>query len=301
MNFGNLKLNDKIKSDLSAAVDNGKLSHAVLLTGGTKKERRDLSVLLAQALLCEKENKPCLKCDTCKKIKNNVHPDVNLTISDEKSIQTFLSAEDIRELKNRASLKPNEAEFQIFIFIFEGTKVNIWQQNAILNIIEEPPPTARFIFAAKSKDVFKGTVLSRLTVYQISPESGVLAGDKLNPKVISASKDAVNALIEKNEYLFLASVSGIFQKSRSSSDRLNFKDLALNIAWTLRNALVGDYLGYNDETSKAIAEKYDKDALIKMIEILTKAENDADESANLNILSCALTIDIFGAAEKYGA
>ena len=42
MNFGKLQLNDEVKRRISSAVSSGTLSHAVLLTGGTEKERKEL-------------------------------------------------------------------------------------------------------------------------------------------------------------------------------------------------------------------------------------------------------------------
>ena len=59
MNFGKLQLSDEFKRSLSSAVDKDAFSHAALFTGGTVKERKDASILTAQALFCgEKGEKP---------------------------------------------------------------------------------------------------------------------------------------------------------------------------------------------------------------------------------------------------
>jgi DNA polymerase III gamma/tau subunit len=116
MNFGKLALNEEIEKKLSAAVDSGTLSHAVLLTGGTEKERKELSILLAQAVFCSNEPKPCLKCDICKKVKAGNHPDIFI-VSGEAGKQRSIKIDTIRDIRARAHIMPNEAPFQIFIIL----------------------------------------------------------------------------------------------------------------------------------------------------------------------------------------
>ena len=178
MNFGKLQLNEEVMKRLSSAVDSGTLSHAILLTGGTEKERKELAFLISQALLCDAENKPCLKCESCKKIKSGNHPDIIVT-EGEAGKQKSIKIDTIRSIRSRAYVVPNEAPFQIFL-ILEASGMGEEAQNALLKILEEPPATARFILASRSRDDFRQTILSRVTPFAISEDSGQAAGEKEN-------------------------------------------------------------------------------------------------------------------------
>lgn len=279
MNFGKLQLNEEVKKRISAAVDSGTLSHAVLLTGGTEKERKELATLLAQALLCENTNNPCLKCNSCAKIKSGVHPDV-ITISGEAGKIRSIKIDDIREIKRRAYIVPNESPFQIFI-ILEASGMGDEAQNALLKILEEPPATARFILASRSRDDFKQTILSRVTAFAISEDSGQAAGEKENPKASAAAKDILEALLTKNEYKIILS-TGALEKNRK-----NFKAALEKIIITLRNAIVSRYTRYegdDKEITAKLAASFSDRVMMDIQECLKNLIADADRNANENLL-----------------
>lgn len=279
MNFGKLQLNEEVKKRISAAVDSGTLSHAVLLTGGTEKERKELATLLAQALLCENTNKPCLKCNSCAKIKSGVHPDV-ITISGEAGKIRSIKIDDIREIKRRAYIVPNESPFQIFI-ILEASGMGDEAQNALLKILEEPPATARFILASRSRDDFRQTILSRVTAFAISEDSGQAAGEKENPKAAAAAKDILEALLTKNEYKIILS-TGALEKNRK-----NFKAALEKIIITLRNAIVSRYTRYegdDKEITERLASSFSDRVMMDIQECLKNLIADADRNANENLL-----------------
>lgn len=287
MNFGKLQLNDNIKSKLSAAVDSGTLSHAVLLTGGTSKDRKSLAVHLAQAMLCGKSEKPCLKCDTCRKIKNSAHPDIIMT-EGEAGKQKSIKIDTIRDIRNRAYMMSNEAPFQIFI-ILEASGMGDEAQNALLKILEEPPETARFILAARSRDDMKQTILSRVTAFAISEDSGHAAGEKENPKAAKAAEDIIKALLTKNEYKIVLS-TGALEK-----DRKAFKAALEKMLLTLRNAVVSRYTAYNGEdmeTVMRLSSAFSDRQLLEMQNTLKTLTADADKNANENLLLTRLSMGL---------
>lgn len=287
MNFGKLQLNEEVKKKLAASVDSGTLSHAVLLTGGTEKERKDLAVLLAQALLCEADEKPCLKCVSCKKIKAGIHPDVSIT-QGEAGKPLSIKIETIREIRSRAYIMPNEAPFQIFI-ILEASGMGEVQQDALLKILEEPPQTARFILTTRSRDDLRQTILSRVTAFAVSEDSGQAAGEKENPKAAQAALDILTSLLSRKEYQIILS-AGALEK-----DRKRFKSALEKMILLLRDAAVfpyKPYVGDNEKLVAGLAGTFTQAQLLAMQDELKTLIADADKNANENLLLTRLAMGL---------
>ena len=292
MNFGKLQLNEEVARRLSAAVDSGTLSHAVLLTGGTEKERKELSILLAQALLCTNQPAPCLKCDVCKKIKNGTHPDI-IIVSGEAGKQRSIKIDTIRDIRSRAYIMPNEAPYQIFI-ILEASGMGEEAQNALLKILEEPPATARFILASRSRDDFRQTILSRVTPFAISEDSGQAAGEKENSKAVKAAEDIFSALITKNEAKIMLS-TGALEK-----DKKNYKAALERMILMFRNSIISKYRTDSEVniTEKKFADAFSEKEIINMQNVLKTLLSDADKNANDNLLVTRLVIELVACIDR---
>ncbi len=292
MNFGKLQLNEEVKKKLSSAVDSGTLSHALLLTGGTEKERKELSLLLSQALLCKNSPTPCLKCNTCKKIKSGIHPDVIIT-EGEAGKQRSIKIDTIRDIRSRAYIMPNEAPFQIFI-ILEASGMGEEAQNALLKILEEPPATARFILASRSRDDFRQTILSRVTPFAISEDSGQAAGEKENSKAVKAAEDIFSALMTKNEAKIMLS-TGALEK-----DKKNYKNALEKMILMLRNSIISKYRTDSDIniTEKKFADVFSEKEIINMQNVLKTLLSDADKNANDNLLVTRLAIELVACIDR---
>lgn len=292
MNFGKLQLNEEVKKKLSSAVDSGTLSHAILLTGGTEKERKELSLLLSQALLCENSPTPCLKCNICKKIKSGIHPDV-ITTEGEAGKQRSIKIDTIRDIRSRAYIMPNEAPFQIFI-ILEASGMGEEAQNALLKILEEPPATARFILASRSRDDFRQTILSRVTPFAISEDSGQAAGEKENSKAVKAAEDIFSALITKNEAKIMLS-TGALEK-----DKKNYKAALERMILMFRNSIISKYRTDSEVniTEKKFADAFSEKEIINMQNVLKTLLSDADKNANDNLLVTRLVIELVACIDR---
>ena len=292
MNFGKLQLNEEVKKKLSSAVDSGTLSHAILLTGGTEKERKELSLLLSQALLCENSPAPCLKCNICKKVKSGIHPDVIIT-EGEAGKQRSIKIDTIRDIRSRAYIMPNEAPFQIFI-ILEASGMGEEAQNALLKILEEPPATARFILASRSRDDFRQTILSRVTPFAISEDSGQAAGEKENSKAVKAAEDIFSALITKNEAKIMLS-TGALEK-----DKKNYKLALERMILMFRNSIISKYRTDSEVsiTEKKFADAFSEKEIINMQNVLKTLLSDADKNANDNLLVTRLAIELVACIDR---
>lgn len=284
MNFGKLQLSDEFKRSLSSAVDKDAFSHAALFTGGTVKERKDAAILTAQALFCgEKGEKPCLKCVSCKKVKAGIHPDVTV-VSGEPGKPRSIKIDTIRDIRNKAYILPNEAPFQIFI-ILEASCMGEESQNALLKILEEPPETARFILAARSRDDLRQTILSRVSEFQLNDESGQAAGEKENQKAAAAGRKILEAAAERNEFKIILGTAPL------EKDRKAFKAAAETMALTLRNALISNYKAdaVTDELTGRLSKAFTPGEILKMQNLLKTLYSDADKNANENLLITRLS------------
>ncbi len=157
MRFEGFAGNEQAKVLLSAAVDSGRLPHALLIEGPAGSGKRMLAHLLAKAAVCTAEEKPCGACAQCLKAQTG-HADISILQGDGSA--KSLSVAIIRELREQAAVVPNEASHKVAI-ITNADCMNVQAQNALLKILEEPPPYMLFILTAKSRTAFLPTVQSR--------------------------------------------------------------------------------------------------------------------------------------------
>ena len=88
----------------------GVCSHAYIIDGADGVGKKEFALEAARAMLCSEKNKPCGYCKNCLMALSGNHPDI-FVIGNEKTA----TIDEVRRLIVRASLKPNQAEKQIFI------------------------------------------------------------------------------------------------------------------------------------------------------------------------------------------
>ncbi len=132
------------------------LPHAVILTGSG--EPLASARYLAAAMLCRSNgDRPCLRCAACRKVLEDIHPDVR-TVQDESRKE--LSVETVRQLRQDVYIRPNEAERKVYLFA-DAEQLNERDQNVLLKIVEEGPAYAAFVFCAGSSAELLPTIRSR--------------------------------------------------------------------------------------------------------------------------------------------
>lgn len=157
MGFESLLGNARLKENLTGAVRRGRISHFYLISGPEGSGKRTLARLLAAAALCQGEEKPCLRCNACRKAMGDTHPDV-ITVTDpeHKSVAVRI----IREARDSVFIRPNEGEKKVYIFPQE---MGIEGQNALLKILEEPPAYGVFLLLSTNPEALLPTIRSRCT------------------------------------------------------------------------------------------------------------------------------------------
>ena len=130
-----------------------RLSHAYIVSGG-------FAETLAMTAVCSSDNAaaPCMNCSHCNKASRHIHPDI--IVVDKLPDKREIVIEQIRALKKDVIVVPNEAEKKVYI-INDADSMNISAQNALLQILEEPPVRVVFILVTENPAILLPTVRSR--------------------------------------------------------------------------------------------------------------------------------------------
>lgn len=165
MSFDRLLGNEQLKSNLSRSLEKGHISHFYLISGPEGSGKHTLARLLAAALVCRSEHRPCLSCPACRKAMDNTHPDV-ITVDDpeKKTVTVGL----VRNARADIYVRPNEAERKVYIFP-RAQDMGLEGQNALLKVLEEPPEYGVFLLLTDNPQKLLPTVRSRCTELKMLP------------------------------------------------------------------------------------------------------------------------------------
>ena len=161
----NLHGQSQAEAALRSAAARNALSHAMVLTGGA--DRLAAARFAAAALECTAgEGRPCGLCNACRKVAQDIHPDVTTVRDpDHKNI----AVEIIRDLRADAYVRPNEGRRKVYIFP-DCALLSEQGQNILLKIVEEGPPYAAFLFCAESAAQVLQTLRSRCVEVKLRAE-----------------------------------------------------------------------------------------------------------------------------------
>jgi DNA polymerase-3 subunit delta' len=147
--------NSTLERAVRRAAEQGRLSHAIVLSGDGGLT--DATRFIAAAHVCEGTDRPCLRCRHCRKVLEGIHPDVSVIRDTE---HRELTVDAVRALRQDVYIRPNEAARKVYI-IADSRQLNERDQNVLLKIVEEGPPYAAFIFCTDSPAALLETVRSR--------------------------------------------------------------------------------------------------------------------------------------------
>ena len=147
--------NSTLERAVRRAAEQGRLSHAIVLSGDGGLT--DAARFIAAAHDCEGTDRPCLRCRHCRKVLEGIHPDVSVIRDTE---HRELTVDAVRALRQDVYIRPNEAARKVYI-IADSRQLNERDQNVLLKIVEEGPPYAAFIFCTDSPAALLETVRSR--------------------------------------------------------------------------------------------------------------------------------------------
>lgn len=156
--------NSTLARRLRRAAQGGALPHAIIFSGSG--DRMAAARFAAAAMECQAEGgRPCLQCRQCRKVMEDIHPDVQ-TVQDPDHRE--LPVDLLRSLRQDAYIRPNDGAAKVYIFP-DCDALNQRDQNVLLKLVEEGPGYAAFLFCAENPGVLLPTVRSRCVELAVRP------------------------------------------------------------------------------------------------------------------------------------
>jgi DNA polymerase-3 subunit gamma/tau len=143
---------------LQNAIEGNRIHHAYLFSGVRGVGKTTTARILAKALNCIKgpTTEPDNECTMCREITEGIDMDVR-----EIDAATYTGVDNVRELRDVSQFQPARDRYRIFI-IDEAHMLSTASWNALLKLIEEPPPHVIFMFATTEMHKVPQTILSRV-------------------------------------------------------------------------------------------------------------------------------------------
>ena len=187
MGFDTLLGNDRLKQNLSQSLARGHISHFYLLSGPEGSGKHTLARLLAAAALCRENRRPCLTCHPCRKVLEGNHPDF-ITVEDpeHKNIPVRM----IRDMRDDVFIRPNESDRKVYMI---HQDLGVEGQNALLKILEEPPPYGVFLLLTDNPEKLLPTIRSRCTELKLQPLAPEVLAEALSRRFPQASGEELAA------------------------------------------------------------------------------------------------------------
>ena len=126
----------------------GTMTHAWLITGPPGSGRSIAALCFAAALQCTSDGVPgCGECRACTTTMAGTHADVRRIVPEGLSI----GVDEMRNIVQIASRRPGTGRWQI-VLIEDADRLTEGAANALLKVVEEPPPSTVFLLCAPSVD-----------------------------------------------------------------------------------------------------------------------------------------------------
>ncbi len=168
---------EHVTEPLQRALANNRVNHAYLFSGPRGCGKTTSARILARALNCEKgpRPEPCGECLSCVDLARGGPGSIDVIEIDAAS---HGGVDDARDLRERAFFAPVSSRYKIYI-VDEAHMVTTQGFNALLKLVEEPPPHVKFVFATTEPDKVIGTIRSRTHHYPFRLVPPKVLGDYL--------------------------------------------------------------------------------------------------------------------------
>jgi len=158
--FKEFVYNEHIVFVLQAMLEENMMPNGIMFSGIRGIGKTTLARLVAKTLNCQEypAKEPCNKCESCLAANDNLHPDIR-----EIDGATHGNIDDIRKIIDEIQTAPMVGSKKIFIIDEAhnlGRSTASW--DALLKVLEEPPPHILWVFCTTQKNKIPETIKSRL-------------------------------------------------------------------------------------------------------------------------------------------
>jgi len=242
-NFAEVIGQDHVTAPLRQALRSGQVNHAYLFSGPRGCGKTTSARILARILNCAQNTEqtptdtPCGVCPSCVELARGGPGSLDVVEIDAAS---HGGVDDARELRERATFAPARDRYKIFI-LDEAHMVSPQGFNALLKIVEEPPPHIKFVFATTEPDKVIGTIRSRTHHYpfrlvppdvlvpyldQLCATEGVPVGSGVLPLVVRAGGGSVRDTLSVLDQLIAGAGEGGLEYA-GAADLLGYTQASL--------------------------------------------------------------------------
>lgn len=224
---------EQVTKPLMNALDLQQIHHAYLFSGPRGCGKTSSARILARSLNCEKgpTANPCGECRSCTDLIPNGPGSLDVI---EMDAATHGLVDDARDLRDKALFAPVQSRYKVYI-IDEAHQLGPAAANALLKIVEEPPPYVIFIFATTEPEKLIATIRSRTHHYQFR----LVAPEILASHIESIAKKEGITLEEGVMQLVVRSGSGSVRDSLSALGQLFGGAVSSNVSYDMSLDLLG--------------------------------------------------------------
>jgi DNA polymerase-3 subunit delta' len=204
--------NERVKILLRRILEARRVPGAMLFSGEDGIGKKLFALELARALNCRAPQgvEGCGSCPACTRIakfnypqntdsddwKSIVwtdHPDVGMVVAPKRVLQV----DQMRLIEREANYRPYEGKARLFL-IEDAHKLNEQSENALLKILEEPPPTSHIVLLTSRPGMLLPTIHSRCQLVRFSPLSAQeIETHLLQNKLASAADARIRAKVAR--------------------------------------------------------------------------------------------------------
>lgn len=225
------------QTDITTALKNQilheRIGHAYLFTGTRGTGKTTCARIFAKAINCQdrRNGEPCGVCPVCTGIDGGGMTDIT-----EIDAASNNGVDSIRDLRDETVYTPSVCAYKVYI-IDEVHMLSIAAFNALLKIMEEPPPHVIFILATTEIHKVPATIRSRCQRFDFS---------RIAPALIQARL----AFVAQEENIELtAEAAGLIARLADGAmrDALSILDTCAGVAGTVDEPLVRRMAGVTDK------------------------------------------------------
>src|SRR5258706_10804424 len=182
--FSTLIGNEEVKQALRQLLTGGRVPGSLLFTGEGGIGKKLFALELAKAMNCRNRVgvEACDECSSCKRISRSTFPPFSddddnkerliwsehADVAMARPYKNIIRVKVMRELEREANFRPFEGAARVFI-VEDADTMNDIAANALLKILEEPPPASHLILTTSNPTALLATIRSRCQIIRFAP------------------------------------------------------------------------------------------------------------------------------------